>query len=163
MPLLEDLYAKQRAKQVELLPFFYSTQFLNNAVATLGTAVQSISINSDSHFLARYFAITTYNSPGIQVNTGLAALTIQLFDTGSGRTLFDNPQAIQNVIGGVAAAAGNGALPFILPEPWLLRAGGSIQVTIANLGATTFPRVDFSMPGIKVFKFGGGVPGSDVM
>ena len=167
MPLMEDLYAKQRARQIEILPFFYSTQFLNNAVAVGTTVMQSIGIQSDSHFVARYFTITTYVSPNIAVNTGLAPLTIQFFDTGSGRTLFDNPQAIQNVCGGVAAAGGNGALPFILPEPWLLRAGGSIQVTITNLTTggtgTTFPRVDVGMPGLKVFKFGGGVPGYDLI
>ncbi len=167
MPLMEDLYAKQRARQIELLPFFYSTQFLNNAVAVGTTVTQSINIQSDSHFVARYFTITVYTSPNIAVFAGLAPLTIQFFDTGSGRTLFDNPQAIQNVCGGVAAGVGNGSLPFILPEPWLLRAGGSIQVSITNLTTggtgTTFPRVDVGMPGMKVFKFGGGVPGSDVL
>ena len=165
MPLLDDLYAKQRARQVELLPFFYSTQFLNSVVAVGATVTQSININSDSHFVVRYFAVTTYTSPGVQVFAGLSALTINFFDTGSGRTLFDNAQAIQNVCGGVAAGIGNGAMPFILPEPWLIRAGGSVQVTIGNLGTQaasggglTFPRVDVSMPGIKAFRFGGGGP-----
>jgi hypothetical protein len=158
MPLLEDLYAKQRARQIELLPFFYSTQFLNSAAAAAATVMQSIPIQSDSHFIARYFAVTVYNSAPFSVFTGLAALTIQFFDTGSGRTLFDNPQAIQNVCGGTAGTAGNGSLPFIIPEPWLLRAGGSIQVSIGNLGILTFPRVDVSIPGFKAFKFGGGSP-----
>jgi len=162
MPLLEDLYARQRARQVELLPFFYSTQFVNSIVATLTTQTQSINIQSDSHFIARYFCVTVYTSPAVQVFAGLAALTIQFMDTGSGRTLFDNPQAIQNVAGGAAAGVGNGSLPFILPEPWLLRAGGSVQVSIGNLGTLTFPRVDVSLPGFKAFKFGGGAPAEDI-
>jgi hypothetical protein len=169
MPILEDIYAKERARQLSTLPFFYSTQFTNNAVAVATTVTQSINIQSDSHFVARYFAITVYDSPNIIVSATLAPLTIQFFDTGSGRTLFDNPQSIQNVCGGAAAGAGNGALPFLLPEPWLIRAGGSIQVTVANItltsagGGRTFPRVDVSMPGFKVFKFGGGVPGTDIL
>ena len=39
MPLLEDLYQKQRARQVELPPFFYSTAFLASAVAAGATGV----------------------------------------------------------------------------------------------------------------------------
>ena len=162
MPLMEDLYAKQRARQIELVPFFYSTQFTTaNLVATGATVSQNIPIQSDSHFVARYATITVYTSPAILVFTGLAALTINFFDTGSGRTLMDNPQAIQNVCGGAvgSAAGGGGNLPFIFPEPWLIRAGGLIQVSLANLGTLSFPRVDLSLAGMKVFKFGAAQPG----
>jgi hypothetical protein len=161
MPLLEDLYAKQRARQVELVPFYYSTQFTGSVVAAGATVAQNISIQADSHFVVRYHNITVYNSPNILVFAGLAALTLNLFDTGSGRTLQDNAQAIQNLCGGAGGTVGGagGNLPFILPEPWLCRAGGVIQVTLGNLGTLTFPRVDFSLIGFKVFKFGATQPG----
>ena len=162
MPLLEDLYAKQRARQVELVPFFYSTQFTTaNLVATGVTVSQNIAIQADSHFVVRYMNITVYNSPNILVFTGLAALTVNLFDTGSGRTLQDNPQSIQNLCGGAMGTAGGpgGNAPFILPEPWLVKAGGVVQVSIGNLGTLSFPRVDFSLCGFKVFKFGLSQPG----
>lgn len=152
MPLMEDLYNKQRAKQVELMPFFYSTSF-QSAIAAGASSPQNIGIQSDSHFVARYFAVTVY-AAGPVVATAASPILIQFFDTGSGRTLFDNPQPIQNVCGGVAAAAGNGSLPFILPEPWLIRAGGTVQVTIFNISAASIPRVEVSIPGIKVFRFG---------
>jgi hypothetical protein len=160
MPLMETLYQMERARQVSLVPFFYSTQFVANAVATGVTATNNIQIQSDSHFVARYMNITVYNSPNILVFTALAALTINLFDSGSGRTLFDNPQAIQNVCGGAPGTLGGsgGDAPFIFPEPWLIRAGGTIQVSLTNLGTLTFPRVDLSLPGIKVFKFGQNSP-----
>lgn len=155
MPLLEDLYQRQRMREVELLPFFYSSQFLSSVVAAGATITQNIPIQSDSHFVARYFTITAYTA-GLVVATATPPLLCQFFDSGSGRTLFDNLQPIQNVLGGVAAAAGTGSLPFILPEPWLVRAGGTIQVTLSNLGAAAFNRVDVSIPGFKVFAFGGG-------
>jgi hypothetical protein len=157
MPLLEDLYNKQRSRAVELLPFFYSTSFQNSIVAAGATIAQNIPIQSDSHFIARYFTITAYTA-GLVVATATPPLLIQFFDTGSGRTLFDNPQPIQNVMGGVAAAAGTGSLPFILPEPWLIRAGGVVQVTLVNLGAAAFNRVDVSIPGFKAFRFGTTLP-----
>jgi hypothetical protein len=157
MPLLEDLYQKQRARQVELLPFFYSTAFLASAVAAGATVSQSININSDSHFIVRYFNITAYTA-GLVVAVATPPLLIQFQDTGSGRTVFDNPQPIQNVCGGVAAAAGTGSLPFILPEPWLIRAGSLATVTLVNLGAAAFVRVDVSLPGFKAFRFGATTP-----
>ncbi len=157
MPILEDLYNKQRARQVELLPFFYSTSFQNSVVAAGVTVTLPIGIQSDSHFVARYFTLTAYTA-GLVVAVATPPLLIQFFDSASGRTLFDNPQPIQNVTGGVAAAAGTGSLPFILPEPWLIRAGGNVQVTLVNLGAAAFNRVDVSLPGIKVFRFGATAP-----
>lgn len=159
MPLLEDLYARQRAREIEIMPFFYSTQFLNSALgASPSTVTQNIGIQADSHFVARYFTVTTYTA-GLVVATATAPILIQFFDSASGRTLFDALQPIQNVCGGVAAAAGQGSLPFVLPEPWLVRAGGTIQVTLSNLGAAAFNRVDVSIPGFKVFSFGGqGAP-----
>jgi hypothetical protein len=160
MPLMETLYQMERNKQVSLIPFFYSTQFTGNVVATLTTVAQNIQIQSDSDYVARYMTITVYNSPNILVLNGLAPLTINLFDSGSGRTLFDNPQAIQNVMGGAPGtiAGGGGYAPFIFPEPWLIRAGGTIQVSLSNLGTFTYPRVDVSLPGIKAFKFGQNSP-----
>jgi hypothetical protein len=161
MPLMETLYMMERNQQVSLIPFFYSTQFTTANLVAVGTTVtNNIQIQSDSHFVVRYMNITVYNSPNILVFAGLAALTLNLFDTGSGRTLFDNPQAIQNVMGGSPGTLGGGGgqAPFIFPEPWLVRAGGTIQVSITNLGQFSFPRVDVSLPGIKAFKFGQNSP-----
>jgi len=157
MPLLETLYQLEREQRVTLQPFFYSSPFLNSVVAAGATITQNIGIQSDSHFCARYFTVTAF-SAGLVVAVATPPLLINFFDSGSGRTLFDNNQPIQNVMGGVAAAAGTGSLPFILPEPWLIRAGGTIQVTLVNLGAAAFNRVDVSIPGFKVFGFGGAAP-----
>lgn len=160
MPLLEDLYAKQRARQIELLPFFYSAAFQNSTVAAGTTVTVTTGIQSDSHFVVRYWSITAYNSNPFVVATATPPLLISFFDTGSGRQLLDNPQPVQNLCGGVAAAAGTGALPFILPEPWLVRAGAVIQTSLQNLGLLTYPTVIVSLSGMKVFKFGGaGAPG----
>lgn len=165
MPLMEDLYAKQRARQVEIVPFFYSTQFLASAVIANGTVTQNIQISSDAHFVARYMNLTAYTNPATNLLVAAATvpLLIQLFDTASGRTLFDNPQPVQNVCGGVAAAAGMGHLPFIFPEPWLIRRSGVIQVSITNLANVVMSRVDLSLCGAKVFAFGGGAPGEGVI
>lgn len=162
MPLMETLYELQNAKKIELSPFWYTAFYLNSTMTALNPGVlQPISIQADSHFVVRYITCMTYVSAvsqPIMPNTGLAALTVNLVDTGSGRTLMDNPLSIYSVTGGVAAGGGNGSLPFILPEPLLLRASAVLQVTVANLSAVTFPRVELTFGGSKVFQFGGGAP-----
>jgi hypothetical protein len=89
-------------------------------------------------------------------------LLINFFDTGSGRTLQDNPQPIQNLMGGYAAGGGaTGQLPFILPEPWLIKAGGVVQIQITNLmtlAGDAVLRMDVSLVGFKVFAFGSSTP-----
>jgi len=155
MPLIEDLYAKQRARQVEIIPFIYSTSFANSVIAASATVAQNVPIQADSHFVCRYVNALAYTG-GLAVYTTIAPLTINFFDTGSGRTIQDNPQPIQNLVGGLAAGGGAfGNLPFIFPEPWLIRAGGVIQIQITNLSTTlAIVRLDVSLIGFKVFKFG---------
>ena len=161
MPLLEDLYAKQRARQVELVPFFYSTSFQNSVIALSATVAQNIQVQADSHFVCRYINYLAYTNPALTVLTLAVPLLINFFDTGSGRTLQDNPQPIQNLGGGLAAGGGAaGQLPFILPEPWLIKAGGVVQIQITNLNTiNAIVRLDVSLIGFKVFNFGGsGAP-----
>jgi hypothetical protein len=161
MPLLEDLYARQRAREIELSPFHYSANFLGGVViANVTLAPVNTGIQSDSHFVVRYIQMTarTGGAGSEVVAVATPPFDVSFFDTGSGRTLFDSPQPVQNVCGGVAAGVGMGNLPFILPEPWLIRAGGTVQTTLTNAGATAFQTVKFSFVGFKVFKFGGGGP-----
>lgn len=160
MPLIEDLYARQRARQVELVPFMYSTSFQNSVIAASAVIPQNIQIQADSHFVCRYVCFLAYTNPALTVLTLATPLLINFFDTGSGRTLQDNPQPIQNLAGGLAAGGGaTGNLPFIFPEPWFIRAGGVVQVQITNL-STTQPviRLDVSLIGFKVFAFGTSNP-----
>ena len=155
MPLLEDLYAKQRSRQVELVPFFYSTSFQNSVIAASATVSQNIQVQADSHFVCRYINTLAYTG-GLAVFTTIAPLLINFFDTGNGRTLQDNPQPLQNLAGGLAAGGGAfGNLPFILPEPWLIKASGVVQIQITNLSTTqAIVRLDVSLIGFKVFTFG---------
>jgi hypothetical protein len=156
---MEDLYARQRARQIELVPFFYSTSFAATVLLGGVTIAQNIPIQSDSHFVVRYINATAYTA-GVIVSVLGAPLLINFFDTGSGRTLQDSPQPIQNLCGGSAALGGGfGQMPFILPEPWFVRAGGVIQIGITNLNTTQALRLDVSLVGIKVFKFGIAQPG----
>lgn len=164
MPLLERIYELERARQVSIIPFFYSAPF-SAGVATGASTTVNTSIQSDSDFVCRYITITVFNSPNVLVFTGLAAMTMSIFDSGSGRTLMDNAQPITNIAGGAMGTAGGsgGNAPFIFPEPWLVRAASTIQTTLTNLGTLTFPRIDVTYAGMKVFKFGSSTPAGQLL
>lgn len=155
MPLLETLYDRQRLGKVELLPFFYSTSFQASVIAASATVAQNIQVQADSHFVCRYINWLVYTNPALTVLTVASPVLINFFDTGSGRTLQDNPQPIQSLGGGMAAGGGaTGNLPFILPEPWLIKASGVVQVQITNLSTlNAVIRLDVSLIGFKVFEF----------
>jgi hypothetical protein len=155
MPLMEDLYAKERARQVSLVPFFYSQSFQNSVLTAGATITQTTNINGDAHFVVRALNITVY-AAGLVIATATSPLLINLFDTV--RPIQDNPQPIQNLCGGVAAGGGNGLLPGLLVEPWLVRAAAAVQIAITNLGAASVPRADVTLAGFKVYKFGAVTP-----
>lgn len=160
MPLLEDLYELQRQKEIELVPFSYSAQWNGTITASVNAVPQTVTVQSDAHFVVRYINCMTYISgPSTPVipNTGLAGLTIAIQDGGSSRNMQDNPQSIQNLCGGVAAGAGNGSLPMIMPEPWLIKAGSNVLITLGNRSVITFPFVEVSLVGFKVYPFQGKV------
>lgn len=160
--LLSRIYRLVESRQAEMVPFFYSTQFLSGVLTASANVQQNIGIQSDSHFICRYLNVTQYITGGagggVSVGDLSIPMLINLFDTGSGRTLMDNPQALSNITGGAAANTGNGNLPFIFPEPWLIRAGGTVQVTLQNIGNTTVQRCDVALVGFKLFKFGQNTP-----
>lgn len=169
MPLMERVYELERARQVSIIPFFYTAQFLTG-VGPAASVTVNTGIQSDSDFICRYLNLTVYNSPSVIILALLAPLTITLFDNSSGRTLMDNATAIQNVTGGamgtVGGSGGNG--PFIFPEPWLIRAGGTVQTTLTNLCPLTptpigYPRIDITLCGMKVFKFGSSSPAGSLI
>jgi hypothetical protein len=155
--ILDTIRQLEQMGRITLMPFFYSTSN-TTLVGSPSTTSSSIPIQSDSHFVARYACLTAWTgAANAQVIAAtLPPLLIQFLDTASGRTLFDNPQAIQSVMGGVSNAGAFGSAPFIFPEPWLIRSAGSVQVTLTNIGATTFTRVDTSLIGFKVFAIAGG-------
>lgn len=150
--LIENIYNLQRAGKAETIPFFQSCSWPGSILTAGGTLMQSFTVDAACSFVARYLSLTAY-AAGLVVATVTPPLLIQVSDTGSGRTMFDNPQPIQNVCGGAVSPAGTGISPFILPEPWLIRGGSSVQISLTNLGAAAVVRVDISMSGFKVFGF----------
>lgn len=145
MPLMDDLYARQRAREIELDPFVYSALF--NPLAANATTPVNTSIQADSAFVIRYVNATAFDLQFNQIPVPHATMT--LFDSGSGRNLQDQPIHLGNWTGG---RNNGGAQPFIWPEPKLISGSSVIVTTLANLTPTAM-RIDVAFVGFKVFKF----------
>jgi len=154
--LLEEVYRLEREKKCSIIPGVYSFLW-DTAVLTAGiTLARSVNIQSDSHFIARYSMIQTYDT-GPVISVVSKPLLIQFQDTGSGRFIFDNLVPVQTVCGGLAASPGNGSLPYVWPEPWLLRAGGTGQAQLQNIGAATLDSARVTLNGFKVYPLNGSL------
>lgn len=139
--LLDDLLQAARAGKVELDPFTYSAQFPIATFVGGATIPVNISINADSDFVLRYSNLASFSAAGTPVVT--PDYTITLFDTGSGRNLQD--QALH-----VSTVTGSGILPYIWPEPKLIKANSTLVVTLTNLTAVA-ALTYVSLIGFKVF------------
>jgi hypothetical protein len=139
--LLDDLLQASRAGKIELDPFTYSAQFPITTFIGGATVPINISINADSDFVIRYTNLAAWSAAGVPVVT--PDYTLIFFDTGSGRNLQD--QAIH-----VATVTGTGQLPFIWPEPKLIKGNSTLVVTLTNL--TAIPALAYvTLSGFKVF------------
>lgn len=154
--LQEIIYGLLREGRLGLLPMFHTFTFPASVLTAGAVVPATFSQESTAHFVARYMSITAYTA-GPVVATATSPLKIQLTDGGSQRFLFDIPAPAQNVCGGVAAAAGQGQLPFVFPEPWLIRAGGSAICTLTNFGAATVLEADVTLSGYVLYPLKGSL------
>lgn len=139
--LMQNLWEQSKAGIIELDPFDYSA-FFPIATFTAGATLPiNVNINADSDFVIRYGMIAAYAAgPAFVVNP---FYTVTLFDTGSGRALMD--QAIH-----AGSIFGDGRLPFIWPEPKLIKASSVVVVTLTN-GDAAAANVFVTFGGFKVF------------
>jgi hypothetical protein len=140
--LLDDLLAASRSGKVEIDPFDYSAFF---PIATFVGGATNIPINTpinaDSDFVVRYVNIAAFSAVGVPVAT--PDYLVQFVDTGSGRNLQDNPQHVLNIMG-------TAQLPFIWPEPKLLK-GNSVLQTLLTNRTIVAADVFITFCGFKVF------------
>lgn len=147
IPTYQELKAQEAAGKVLLDFFIYRAQ-----AAALGAgASQAVTVNiqADSAFILDKMSVFADLAGAAQTDSTrvIPLVTLQITDGGSGRNLQNGPIPLSSI-------AGNGELPFVLPQPRVFVANSSITFTFTNFSlATTYTNVFLSLIGRKVFTF----------
>ncbi len=143
--LMDEIVNASRAKELELDPFFYSAVFPLALFGVGAVLPINVPINADSDFIMRYLDMAAYSAPGVPLLN--PDFDIVIFDSSSGRNLMDQPIHVQTILG-------TGQLPFILPEPKLIKGGGTLIITLTNNDAVA-ALVHITLCGFKAFRVSG--------
>lgn len=131
---------------------YMAKDFFTYQIGPLGPAAASVqlpgnvTLDADADFLWQKF--TAYAAIGGASQTladgVIPSFTITITDTASGRSLMNSPVPL-------AALAGNGGLPFILPTPKIFQSRGTINVQVQNIGNSTYSALYLLFIGTKLF------------
>lgn len=126
--------------------YIYNALFGTVAASATSNAV-NITIQADSKFEWMKSSIFGYKDGETEPfqSTDIVPMTIIIQDSGSGRLLMNTPIPVSSI-------AGNGQLPFILPESRIFQPNATVSFTLANLSTSQYDNVQFSMIGRKIFR-----------
>jgi hypothetical protein len=113
--------ARQGQKIIKIDNFAYNTT-IGSAASTIaaGAGGQAIiNFQADSDFVIQYVSADAL---------GTTQLLLQVTDTGSGRTFFNQPTLFSLV-------AGSNGFPYLLPTPKVVAPSTNLQVSISNIDA----------------------------
>jgi len=141
-------------KKYWLDAFNYVVNFVTpNQLAASATQTLNFIVQNDSAFSickTTYIITTTGNAfsaelqPfGSGLTTGGVPVLVTLTDSGSGRSMSDNPIPIDSIYG-------TGQLPYIWQLPKVLDPNGTFSITLQNLVATAW-HVRLTHSGYKIF------------
>lgn len=134
--------ARPNQKIVDIEYYNYNT-FIGAVVA--GTQDQSvIQVQSDSDFAITYMSGAVVIA-GAAVATPIA--TLQITDTGTGKTFFSAPTLFSLVMG-------NAGLPFYLPAPRVVAPNTNLQFNFNNIGAAGPADVYINLLGARIYYAG---------
>lgn len=134
------LYARQGQQIVGIEYFGYAVEIDN--VAQNAAASGIFQVQSDSDFVCTYLSGISYNPTTGGVDPVPIGL-IQITDTGSGKTFFNQPAFMGLVFG-------QGGYPFLLPAPRLIAPNTNIQYNVTNLN-TAARNFHIIMLGARIF------------
>lgn len=127
--------------------FVYNVNAL--AVAPGATALGAIQIQADSDFELQKLTQFSDIAAAGQTAAGrvLPLVTIQVTDTGTGRTLFSAPVPIPGIFG-------DGTIPFILQTSKVFTKNSALQIALTNYDAANTYNVRLQLIGSKIFQYG---------
>jgi hypothetical protein len=131
--------------------FGYVFSTISNPAAVTGASQQQVIIQDDSDFELRRLVYHYTRADAAFTNTTrpVPNWTIQITDSGSGRTLFNNPVPLDVI------AFPSDSPPIDLPWPKIFRRNSTVQINIVNFDAAEATGIlRFVMLGRKLFTLG---------
>lgn len=132
----------------------YYAYTLNIASLAAGaTDSDTINIENDSQFVWTKTAYFADVAGGAQENDTrvIPLINVQLVDSGSARQFFDEPQPVNSI-------GGQGAIPFILPAPFIFKNNANINGAFSNFSAaTTYANFRLTLHGYRVYQYGNSI------
>lgn len=117
------------------------------ALAPGATTPNAIQFDQDSNFVLQKISYFVDIAGAVQTDSTrvLPLVTIQITDSG-------NSQGFMNAPVPIPALLGDGRLPFVLPQPMIVRPNATLQFSFANYSAaTTYNNVRVDLIGVKRF------------
>lgn len=131
--------ARQGQKIIAIDSFAYNLTI--GPVPSTTQAQGIIQIQSDSDFVLIYMQGVGVVNNAIAINPNA---TVQIQDTGSGKTFFNQPTQL-------SLSFGNTGFPFILPSPRVIAPNTNIKVDITNIFSAADSTYYFSFWGARVY------------
>lgn len=129
------------------LEFFgYTANF--GAVASGDTAQVVVPVQADAFFVLSYITAAQQVETDPDINLA-SAFTLQITDTGAGKTLYSAPSIASLLVG--SANAFTLGIPILLAVPRVIRPNTNIKLDVTNFGTDNLDGIFISMIGTKVF------------
>lgn len=109
-----------------------------NPIVGGGQGQGLIQIQADSDFVIQYM------SAGL---IGTTNVSVQVTDTGAGKTFFNEPTIVAN-------AFGESGYPFLLPVPRVVNPSTNLKIDITNHSGTNLTAAYFSFAGTRIYYAG---------
>jgi len=149
MNLREAAAAEGRLSLIEY--FGYSTQIGSRTAPVLsGEDRQAvIPIQADSYFVLSYIIASEVYTGAPEFVEKPADFTLQITDTGAGKTLYSSPTVAELLVGGANAYIQG--IPLLLAVPRVIRPNTNVKIDINNFGPNSLAGIFISLFGAKVY------------
>ena len=106
----------------------------------------SIQIQADSYFVINYMQANTLNNGGTAVN-GVSNFLLQVTDTGSGKTFYNQPTQLTLV-------TGQQGFPFLLSAPRIVPPSVNLKVDVTNNSGAGSAGITIVFAGARIYYAG---------
>lgn len=134
-------YARKGRDIIDVEYFTYVAETTSIA-ANGGTLQSTIQIQSDSDFVMSYMSANAISAAGVITST--PNITVQITDTGSGKTLFSAPAQL-------SLAFGSQGFPYLLPAPRVFAPNTNVKFDFTNRDAATAYTINYFLSGARIY------------